>query len=173
MSHGIRNNVALIAAVAENGVIGRGNAIIWRLPADMKFFRNKTMGHPVIMGRSTFESIGGQPLKGRRNIVLTTREDFRPAGCEVAHSLEEALALAGSGSGEVYVIGGAQVYREFLPIAGKMILTHLHHTFEGDTFFPEWNRSEWRLIAEQAGETDMKNPYAYTFSEYERVGANE
>ncbi|WP_233531072.1 dihydrofolate reductase [Paenibacillus alkalitolerans] len=171
MSNGVKSNIALIAAVAENGVIGRGNAIIWRLPADVKFFRGKTMGHPVIMGRNTFESFGGKPLKGRRNIILTGRHDYRPEGCDAVHSIEEAVAVAGSG--EVYVIGGEQVYEQFLPIAGKLILTHIHHTFEGDTFFPGWDRSDWRLISEQAGETDILNPYLYTFCEYERIGAGK
>lgn len=166
MIENIRNQMTLIAAVDENRVIGRGNDLIWRLPADLKFFRAKTMGHTVIMGRRTFDSMG-KPLKGRRNIVLTTSQEFKAEGCEIAHSLEEAFDLAGSKP--FFVIGGAKVYEECLPFAGKMILTHLQHTFEGDAYFPQWNPTEWIVESDIPGETDLKNPYSYTFREYRRA----
>jgi dihydrofolate reductase len=165
--NGILSNMALIAAVADNGVIGRGNALIWRLPADMKFFRSKTKGHTVVMGRNTYESIGG-PLALRRNIVLTRDANYRAEGCEIAHSVDECLTLA-KGDEEIFIIGGAKVYEEFLPIAGKMILTHVHHSFDGDTYFPKWDPAQWEVALEQAGETDKLNPYSFTFREYVRV----
>ncbi|GLI37443.1 dihydrofolate reductase [Geobacter hydrogenophilus] len=127
--------VTVIAAMAENRVIGKEGAMPWHLPDDLARFKAITMGHPVIMGRKTFEAIG-RPLPGRLNIVLTRQEGYAPAGAAVARTLAEALALAGP-VGEVFICGGGQVYREALPLADRIHLTVIHHAFGGDTTFPE------------------------------------
>ncbi len=130
-----RITISLIAAMAENRVIGLGNAIPWHLPADMKRFRAITMGHPVIMGRKTFESIG-RPLAGRKTIILTRNRDYGAVGCLIAGSLREALAEC-AGADEVFICGGGEVYREALPLASRIYLTVIHGEIEGDTLFPE------------------------------------
>ncbi|WP_274362273.1 dihydrofolate reductase [Paenibacillus thermotolerans] len=167
MNESVWDRVTLVAAIDEHRVIGRGNGLIWRLPSDMKFFKSKTMGHTIVMGRKTFESMGSRPLPGRKNIVLSSRGDFAPKGCLKAGSLEEAFELAGEGP--IDVIGGGKVFEECLPKARRMLLTQLHHTFEGDAYFPEWNPEEWRIAWETPGETDLRNPYLYTFREYVRA----
>lgn len=127
--------VTIIAAMAENRVIGKEGAMPWHLPDDLARFRAITLGHPVIMGRKTFDSIG-RPLPGRLNIVLTRQEGYAPAGVAVARTLAEALALAGS-AGEVFICGGGEVYREALPLADRIHLTVIHRPYGGDTTFPE------------------------------------
>jgi len=126
--------ISLIVAVAENGVIGRENRLPWHLPEDLRHFKRVTMGHPVIMGRKTHESLG-RPLPGRRNIVITRQPEYAAAGCEVVHSLAGALALC-SGADEVFVIGGAAVYGEALPQASRIYLTRVRTAASGDTRFP-------------------------------------
>jgi dihydrofolate reductase len=159
--------IALIGAMAENRIIGRGNKMLWRLPEDLKFFFRVTKGHPVIMGRKTYESIG-RPLPGRRNIVLTRDASFHADGLETAGTVAEALTLA-SGAERICVIGGGVVYGEFLPLANSMYVTRIHHTWEGDASFPAWNEKEWSLRWEQQGAYNAANPYAYTFQHYVRV----
>jgi dihydrofolate reductase len=127
--------ISLIAAMAENRVIGRDNTIPWDLPGDMKRFKAITMGHPVIMGRKTFESIG-RPLPGRITIIITGKRDYRAEGCVVAHNLQDALAECADAE-EVFISGGGEVYREALPIASRIYLTVLHREVDGDTRFPE------------------------------------
>lgn len=127
--------VSLIAAMAENRVIGREGAIPWDIPEDRKRFREITMGHPLIMGRKTYESIG-RPLQGRKTVILTRRSDYRAEGCLVAHDLRSALVMAGDAE-EVFVCGGGEVYREALPLASRIYLTVLHREFPGDAFFPD------------------------------------
>ncbi len=134
--------VSLIAAVAANGVIGRGGALPWRLPEDLKRFRALTLGHPVIMGRRTWESIG-RPLPGRRNLVVTRNAAWRAEGAETAPSLEAALAAC-AGADEAFIIGGAQLYGEALACAGRLYLTEIRAEYEGDARFPEYDRGEWR-----------------------------
>jgi dihydrofolate reductase len=159
--------ISLIAAVGEgNNAIGMKGAIPWHLPADFKRFKELTMGHPVVMGQRTFESIG-KPLPGRVNIVITNDMGFHAEGCVVAHSLSEALS-AGKNVDEIFVIGGGQIYRLAFPVAQKLYLTRVHGTFEGDTFFPEVNENEWRLMGSEPHAKDEKNPFDYTFSVYER-----
>lgn len=133
--------LSLIAALAANGVIGAGNALPWRLPEDLKRFKALTLGHPVIMGRKTFESIG-RPLPGRRNIVLSRRPEYFAAGCIVAHDLESALAAAGDAD-ELFVIGGGELYREALPLADRIYLTIVHGEAQGDVLFPELPNGEF------------------------------
>jgi dihydrofolate reductase len=126
--------ISIIAAMAENRVIGRDGELPWDIPADRQRFRELTMGHPVIMGRRTFESIG-RPLPGRPTIVLTRRPDYRVAGCQVAHSLDEALAACGDAA-EAFICGGEGLYRQTLPLAERIYLTTVHTRCAGDTFFP-------------------------------------
>lgn len=159
--------VSLIVALDENGLIGRGNQLPWRLPADLKHFKRITMGHPVIMGRKTYESIG-KPLPGRRNIVLTRQRDFHPDGVEVAGSVDEVAALL-QPADEAMVIGGAEVYQAFWPLVTKAYVTVVHHVFAGDTWFPEWPLAGWRLTASELREADEANPYRLRFMEFEKV----
>ena len=159
--------IILVAAVAENGVIGVGNRLPWHLPADLKHFKAITLGKPIVMGRRTYESIG-RPLPGRRNIVVSRQPELEIAGCEVAGSLEEAIAVA-SGSEELMVIGGAQLFADALPIATRIELTRVHAPFEGDTYLPEIDSAEWREVEIEEHAPDEKNPYAYSFVALERL----
>lgn len=156
-----------MSAVAENGVIGKRNALPWYLPADLKHFKDVTMGKPIIMGRTTYESIG-RALPGRVNVVLTSQAGFTAEGCKVVHSVEEALQAAPEAE-EVVVIGGGAIYKEFLPLAQKIYLTEVHSSIEGDIYFPELNKAEWREEARQDFNSDDKNPYNYSFITLQRV----
>ncbi|MFZ5828201.1 MAG: dihydrofolate reductase [Bacillota bacterium] len=156
--------IALVAAMGRNRVIGKDGTMPWHLPAELKHFRRVTRGKVVVMGRKTYESIG-EPLKGRTNIVLTRDLDFEAPGCEVAHSVEALL----HDERPLYVIGGAQLYRQFLPHADLMHLTRIDADFEGDTFFPEFVLAEWRLVAAEPHPQDEKNLYSFTIETYERI----
>ena len=138
--------VSLIAALAKNRVIGAGNALPWRLPEDLKHFKALTMGHPVIMGRKTFESIG-KPLPGRRNIVVTRSKSFRAKGCEIVDSPEAVLRAVAGNADEVFVIGGAELYCAFLDHADRMYLTEIDRDVEGDVRFPNFDRDQWQEIS--------------------------
>jgi len=133
--------ISIIAAVARNGVIGRGNRLPWHLPEDLKRFRALTMGHHVIMGRKTWESIG-RVLPGRTMVVVSRNPGYGVAGCLIAHSLEEALGLCGDDR-EVFIIGGAEIYRQALPMAGRIYLTRIEQEVAGDTYFPAFDMVEW------------------------------
>jgi dihydrofolate reductase len=163
-------SITLIAAMAKNRVIGRDNGLPWRLPDDLKFFMRSTLGRTVLMGRRTFESLPGGPLKNRLNVVLTRRTDYRPDGCEVVHSVEEALARYGGG--ELMVAGGAEVYALFLPHADRMLLTEVDAAVEGDAFFPAWNPAEWTLVESLEHPADEKHAYAFRFNTYVRNPAD-
>ncbi len=142
------SGVSLIAAMASNRVIGRDNALPWRtLREDLKHFKTLTMGHHLVMGRKTFDSIG-RPLPGRTTVVITRRPDFAPEGVLVARSIPEALRLA-AGDPEIFIAGGEQIYRQTLPLSGRIYLTRIEKEFAGDTCFPEFDESEWRLVADQ------------------------
>ena len=154
--------IALVVAMAENRVIGKENKLIWHLPADLKFFKNLTTGHPIIMGRKTFKSIG-KPLPNRTNIVITRQADFTAEGCLVAHSLTEALMLAQQLDSDIFVIGGAEIYKQAMFLADTIYLTEVHHTFEGDTFFPEIDSILWQETSREEHKADEKNPYDYAF----------
>jgi dihydrofolate reductase len=158
--------LSLIVAVAKNNVIGSDNKLLWHMPADLKHFKSVTMGSPVIMGRKTFESIG-KALPGRTNIVVTRNEDYIADGCTVANSLQEAVDLCEK-EGEVFIIGGAEVYRQAIHAADKVYLTRIDNEFDGDAFFPELNFSDWKLIKYVKHHSDEKNKYDYSFAEYER-----
>jgi dihydrofolate reductase len=166
-----QTEITLICAMAEHGVIGRENRLLWKLPDDMVYFRKTTLKHTVIMGRKTYESIGNA-LPKRRNIVLTRQTQFSPNDCEIVTSVEEALVLC-QGEETVFVIGGAEVYRLFLPMANRLLITHLHHTWDGDAFFPQWDEKEWIASSERVGITSLANPYLFTFREYKRKSPGE
>ena len=167
VSHRISPRIALIAAVAKNGVIGVDNRLPWRLPEDMKRFRALTLGHSLIMGRRTWQSIG-KPLRERQNIVVTRMGTDPPHGVEFARSLDEALARARLPE-PVFVIGGEALYREALPRAQLMYLTEIQRDFEGDAWFPHFDRSAWRETSrEQASALDDTGAFAYHFAAYER-----
>ncbi len=157
--------VSIIAAVAENGVIGDKNALLWHISEDLKYFKTLTTGHPVIMGRKTWESLG-RPLPNRENVVVT-RQQLDIPGCRVVHSLDEAVALFPSGE-ELFVIGGAQLYAQALPMADRLYLTRVFHAYEGDTRFPAWDEAAWRLVASESFPCGRDYPYAFAFECYER-----
>lgn len=158
--------ISIIAAMAENRVIGVNNTLPWRLPADLRHFRRLTTGHHVIMGRRNYESIG-KPLPDRTNIVVTRNPRYQAPGCKVRHSLEEALHDAGNDP-EVFVIGGAEIYRQAMDKADRIYLTMVHADISGDTWFPEFDTREWNEISRARHEADEKNPYAYSFVTYDR-----
>ncbi|MBB6638376.1 dihydrofolate reductase [Cohnella thailandensis] len=157
--------ITLIAAVAQNGVIGIDNALPWRLPADMKFFKSETVGKPVLMGRKTFESLG-KPLKDRTNIILSRTLGQAPEGCVLVRSAEEAVEKFGHD--ELMVIGGAEIYRQLIGRADRLVLTEVGASFEGDAYFPEFDRSEWVLVSRTEGIRDEKNVHPHAFCVYER-----
>lgn len=155
--------VSLVLAVSENGVIGKNNRLPWRLPADMRFFRQLTTGHTVIMGRKTFDSIG-KPLKNRRNVVVSRNKELEIEGCEVLHSLGDALKSA-IGEREVFIIGGETIYRKALElnIVDKIYLTKVHDDFEGDTFFNLPGEKDWVTESSERHAADEKNAHDYSF----------
>ena len=168
--------ISLIVALARNGVIGRGNALPWHLPEDLKRFRRLTIGHPVIMGRKTYEAIiarNGKPLPGRDNIVLTRATGYQAPGCTVHASIEAALHGTDPAQGTVYVIGGAEVFRAALPLADRLDLTEIHADVAGDTWFPEFDRAAWREEKrDRFSQTLPDRPqdsFAYDFVIYERA----
>jgi dihydrofolate reductase len=154
--------------MAENRVIGRGNEVPWHLPDDLRHFKELTTGHTVIMGRKTFDSIGRRPLARRRNIVLTRDPSLRPEGLEVVGTLARALELA-AGEEEVFVAGGADIYRVALPIAHRIYLTVVHANVEGDVRFPEFDLADWRLTSLEHHQADHRHRYPFTFRLYERA----
>jgi len=159
--------IALVAALAENRVIGRENRLPWRLSADLRHFKALTMGKPVIMGRNTWESIG-KPLPGRSNIVLTRDPQYRAPGCRVVHSLEQALEAA-AGHPEVMVIGGAELYRQTLDRAHRLYLTLVKAQVDGDALFPAIEPRQWRELQRESHHADENNEYDYDFVTLERV----
>lgn len=159
--------ITLIVAMDKNRVIGYHNQLPWQLPADLKHFKRRTLGMPVIMGRKTYESIG-KPLAERRNIILSRQRDLVIPGCEVVGSWQEMLKVLHSDS-EIMVIGGAAIFQQALAYATHMSLTFIDHEFVGDTFFPQWNENEWLEVSREIHEPDEKNPYHYEFVDFERV----
>lgn len=162
--------LTLIAAVARNGVIGRDNRLPWKLSEDLKRFKALTMGHPLIMGRKTWESLPGI-LPGRPHIVVSRNPDYRAEGATVVHSLPAAITAAGSmaGGDEVFVIGGAELYAQALAIADRLQLTEIDADFEGDAHFPDWDRSLWRETARDSRRSpDNRVAWDYAFVTRER-----
>lgn len=159
--------LSLCVALDENALIGNNNALPWHLPADLKHFRNITMGKPIIMGRKTYESIG-HALPGRLNIVLTNNINFNLDNCTVMHTIKEILSFSKKYN-ESVVIGGAKLYESFLPQVQRMYITRIHAEFIGDTYFPNYDSTEWREIQKQTYLADKKNSYNYSFSILERI----
>ena len=157
--------ISLIAAFAEEGVIGKDGKIPWTLKEDLKHFKNKTEGCSVVMGRKTYESIG-RPLPNRLNIVMT-RNPKRQEGIKEVSNTKDALKVASSYSDEIFIIGGEKIYEEFLPLATKMYLTKIDIKVNGDTFFPSWNKNEWKELSKQ-DKKDVDQGIEYWFLEYER-----
>jgi dihydrofolate reductase len=164
----ISPRINLIVARARNGVIGRDGALPWRLPEDLAFFKRTTMGHPIVMGRRTWESIG-RPLPGRRNIVVSRRSDYTAAGAEVAPSLDEALRLC-AGSAELFVIGGAQLYAEALARADRLFVTEIDADFDGDTRWPAPDPAQWREAAREHLPPAGERQFGLDFVIYHRRG---
>ena len=165
--------VSLIVAVSENGVIGKDNDLIWHLPKDMKFFKETTMGHHVIMGRKNFESIPHKysPLPNRTNVIITRQADYIAEGCVGVNSVEAALEIAKqNGDTEPFIIGGGQIYKLALEanLVDKIYLTRIHHAFEGDTFFPEL-ANQWEEIERIDCKSDEKHAYDYSFFTFEKI----
>ncbi|QIB65473.1 dihydrofolate reductase [Kineobactrum salinum] len=162
--------LAIMVAVAANGVIGRDNGLPWHLPEDLRYFKRVTLGKPVIMGRRTFESIG-RPLPGRSNIVVSRDREFAPAGVAVVDSIAAALALAEqlAHNGEVVVIGGAAIYREVLPLAQRLYVTEVHASVDGDTRLPPVDWAKWRELRREEHGAESPNPFNYAFVVYERT----
>lgn len=158
--------VSAIVATSENHAIGKNNQLLWHLPADLRHFKDITSGHTIIMGRKTFDSVG-KPLPNRRNIVVTRRHIAIP-GCEVVGSIDEALALC-NGEDEVFIGGGAEIYKTAMHRTDRIYLTIVHQDFEADTFFPEIDKSEWKEVSHEDHQADHKNTFAYSFITLERV----
>ncbi|GAB4042824.1 dihydrofolate reductase [Spirosoma litoris] len=164
--------ISLISAVASNGVIGRDNDMPWHLPDDFAFFKRKTSHHPIIMGRKSLEALG-KPLPNRTNIVITRNPDFTATGVTVVHTLEEAIESAKKAdraTNEIFVIGGAEIYAMALPIATTLYLTEIHQSFEGDTYFPTFDKADWKEVSRRPHPVDERHAVPFDFVEYERVG---
>jgi|ERR1700743_894017 len=157
--------VSIVVAISENHVIGKDNKLLWYLPNDLKHFKDITTGHTVIMGRKTYESVG-KPLPNRRNIVIT-RQNITIEGCEVVNSIEAALALC-SDEAEVFIVGGAEIYRQSLHLTDRIYLTIVHKQFDGDSYFPEIEANEWKETAREDYEPDIKNNLPYSFITFEQ-----
>ena len=152
--------LSIIVAVSENNVIGKDNDLIWHLPRDLKHFKDTTTGHYIIMGRKTFES-NGRPLPNRTNVIITRDKNYTAEGCIVVHSLEEAIKRAENDS-EPFIIGGGKIYEQALPLVDRIYLTQIHHSFEGDTYFPELDMNEWVVTDKRDFEPDEKNRYPFS-----------
>ncbi len=163
----MKKNISIIVAIAENYAIGLDNKLLWHLSDDLKRFKKLTTGHTMIMGRNTFLSLPNGALPNRRHIVITDVDAESFEGCEMARSIDEALSLAGEND-ECFVIGGGMVYKQMLPICGKLYLTRVHESFEADTFFPEINFSEWDLSVCEEVEASEKNDFPHSYSLYIR-----
>ena len=161
--------LSLIVAISENNAIGKAGDLLCYLPDDLKHFKALTTGATVVMGKKTFFSLPRRPLPNRRNIVLTRDESFQYENTEVAHSIEELQKML-TADEKVFIIGGGEVYRQFMPLAEELHITHIHHTWEdADTFFPEINPTIWHLTHKEHHEVDDKHPFAFTFATYKRL----
>lgn len=156
--------ISLLVAIGKDRVMGKDNDLPWHLPEDLKWFKKVSMGHTIIMGRKTYESIG-KPLPGRKNVIVTSDKSYEAEGCIITHSIDEAL---GQGGDEQIVIGGAKIFEQVLPRAGRIYLTYIDAEFDGDTYFPEMKEKEWEVTSKEKGIKNEKNPYDYYFMVYER-----
>ena len=158
--------VSIIVAIGENHAIGKSNQLLWHMPNDLKHFKDITSGRTIIMGRKTFDSVG-KPLPRRRNIVVT-RQDITIPGCEVVKSIEDGLALC-KDEDEVFIGGGAEIYKLAMHLTDRIYLTIIHKSFDADTFFPEIDKTEWKEVEHEDFEPDEKNPLPYSFITLERL----
>jgi len=157
--------ISIIVAIGENNAIGKNNQLLWHMPADLRHFKNKTAGHTIIMGRKTFDSVG-KPLPNRRNIIVT-RQNITIPGCEVVKSIDDAIALC-KGEDEVFIGGGAEIYREAIDKIDRIYLTIIHKIFDADTFFPEIDFTQWVETEREDHQPDDKNELSYSFITLER-----
>ena len=157
--------VSIVVAISQNHAIGKDNKLLWYLPNDLKHFKTITTGHTVIMGRKTYESVG-KPLPNRRNIIVT-RQNITIEGCEVVNSIEAALALC-SAEEEVFIVGGAEIYKQSMHLTDRIYLTIVHKEFDGDSFFPEIDPNQWHETAREDHELDEKNKLPYSFITYQK-----
>ncbi|TSA25296.1 MAG: dihydrofolate reductase [Bacteroidetes bacterium] len=160
--------ISIIVAVAENYAIGKDNQLLWHLPDDMKRFKRLTTGHTVIMGKKTWESLPKRPLTDRRNIVITDDPNDHFEGAETVMSIEEALALCNPEE-ENFIMGGASIYQQFLPLTDRLYLTRVHKTFDGDAFFPELNLLDWERTSRDDYPPDEHNDFGYTYYIFDRI----
>ena len=159
--------IAIIVATDEQGLIGKDNDLPWKLSADLQYFRRVTMGKPLIMGRNTHESIG-RALPGRKNIIVTKNENYLAEGCHIVHSVDGAIKACDEVE-EIMVMGGASLYEQLLPQADRLYLTQVHASLEGDTWFPDWQKSDWQEVSREDHPADNKNDYSYSFIVFDRV----
>ena len=165
--------VSIIVAVSTNGVIGKNNDLIWKLPNDMKFFKDKTIGHHVIMGRKNFESIPHKysPLVDRKNIIITRNKNYVAEGCLIVHSIKDALRICYKNKeNEPFIIGGGEIYKQALSLGlvDRVYLTRVNHSFEGDTFFPKLGKN-WKKVKEEHNTADNKHAYSYNFITLDKI----
>lgn len=163
--------LSMIVAMSTNRVIGQDNTLPWRLPADLKRFKRLTMGHHLLMGRKTWESIG-RPLPGRTTVVITRREDLEIDGVTIARSIEEAIDIAErAGDDEAFIAGGAEIFRQTLDRVDRLYLTLIHAEIDGDAYFPEIDTTRWREVAREDHDPDERNPYPFSFVDFGAVTA--
>lgn len=161
--------ISLIAAASENNVIGRDGGLPWSLPDDLRYFKEKTLGHPVITGRKNYASIG-RPLPGRTNIIVTRDAHFSAEGCRVVHSLEDAVEVAKQEDPEeIFVMGGGEIYALALPMADRVYLTRVHAEIDGDTYFPELDSEQWAEVSTEEHVADDRHAYDFTILVYDRI----
>lgn len=164
--------ISMIAAVSTNGVIGKDNDLAWSLPDDMKYFKETTAGHHVILGRKNWESIPHKwrPLPKRPNIVITRNPDYQATGATVTDSLDKALEMARNAEEpEVFIIGGGEIYKMGFEVSDRIYITEVHATVEGDTFFPEWDKSDWQEVSRTHHDADERHAFAFDFVVYDKI----
>jgi dihydrofolate reductase len=159
--------VSAVVAIGENNAIGKDNELLWYLPADLKHFKSITKGHTIIMGRKTFDSIG-KPLPHRRNILITRSKELKIDGAEVVNTVDQALALC-AGEEEVFIVGGAEIYKLAMPVTDRIYLTIVHQSYQADAYFPELNHNLWKEVSSVRHEADEKHNVAFTFLTLERL----
>ncbi|MBS4173195.1 dihydrofolate reductase [Bacillus sp. FJAT-49736] len=160
--------ISFLWAEDKKGIIGKNNQLPWHLPEDLKYFKRTTMGHPIVMGRKTYESIG-KPLPGRTNIVLTRDPHFHAEGCLTFKTKNDLLKWIRENNDEIFITGGAEIFGLFMEEVDRLYITKIHEDFEGDTYFPPMDWSEWKLISNEKGIKNEENPYDYEFQIYERL----
>ena len=156
-----------MAAIAANNALGKDNQLIWHLPADLKRFKKTTLNHAVIVGRKTYESLG-KPLPNRTNIIITRDKNYQVEGCVIVNSLKEALKAAAEVDENPFILGGAEIYKQAMPLADKLDITFVHHQFEADVFFPEIDKTIWKETSRENFKADENNKYDYSFVTFER-----